>query len=526
MGSAEAPVALPNSTNLALQATATASSQSSIQPASAAIDGNVQGYPGNYSAEWSTAGEKVGAWLLLSWPQPINLTSLALYDRPNQNGALPTSYNEALPTLTTFGADWLQGGTLLFRDGSTISFGALANDGSATLVTLPGSVVTDAVLMTVTSVSPATGSIGLAEIQAYGNVCPGCTIGNNFQNSSATTQTSTGLVSGTGAYQDLALSAEAFASSAFAQQGPEKAIDGVVSGYPANSSAEWASYNEGVGAWLNITWPAYYLVDSLVLHDRPNSNDQITSAHIDLSDGTGYDIGALNNDGSAVVFNLSVPLNISSLKLTVTGVSGTTSSVGLSEIEAYYSQPQTPVNLTAVSRNPGAAAPVVGDLDNESWDDDLALQNCTATASSSAPGQGASQAINGVVNGYKEDGTGDWTQEWATVSQGAGAWINLTWPYSVKISQIGLADRPNLNDQITGAVLQFDDGSYVSTGNLYNDGTLTNISIPGIITTSIQLTVTAVSSTTSSIGLSEFAVFGSLVAACVHPSPPSSRERV
>jgi len=40
----------------------------------------------------------------------------------------------------------------------------------------------------------------------------------------------------------------------------------------------------------------------------------------------------------------------------------------------------------------------------------LAL-NSTAVASSSASGQGASKAINGVVNGYKEDGSGDGYQE-------------------------------------------------------------------------------------------------------------------
>lgn len=86
-GSAETPVTLPSGSNLALQSIATASSQAPSQPASAAIDGNVQGYPGNYTAEWASANEGVGAWLLLSWPQPVNLTSLALYDRPNLNGA-------------------------------------------------------------------------------------------------------------------------------------------------------------------------------------------------------------------------------------------------------------------------------------------------------------------------------------------------------------------------------------------------------------------------------------------------------
>lgn len=41
---------------------------------------------------------------------------------------------------------------------------------------------------------------------------------------------------------------------------------------------------------------------------------------------------------------------------------------------------------------------------------DLAL-NATAVASSASPNQGAAKAINGVINGYKDDGTGDYTQE-------------------------------------------------------------------------------------------------------------------
>ncbi|GJN87828.1 hypothetical protein Rhopal_000783-T1 [Rhodotorula paludigena] len=492
MGTAQSPVTLPNGTNVAPLGQALASSQSDAQPASAAIDGNIQGYPGNSSAEWSSAGETTTAWWGVLWPDTYNITSVALYDRPNQN-------------------DWITGGTLTFSDGSSVPFGALANDGSATLITLAGPVITSYIKMDVTSVSTSTGAAGLAEFRAFGTECPGCTPGNSFGDGTTTTETAYGVTSGTDAYNDLALSAEAYASSSFAQQGPEKAIDGVIDGYPGQSSAEWASYGETVGAWLNVTWNAYYLVDSLVLWDRPNDNDWITGGTIAFSDGSSLPVGPLNNDGSATVYNLSTPVNISSLRLSVTGAGPSSSSVGLAEIGAFYSLAQTPINITSGSQNPGIQPPVVGDLDDQDWDDDLALQNATATASSQSPGQEAIRAISGDAGGYVEDGSGDYTKEWASAGEGASAWFNISWPYAIRVEQVSLYDRPNMNDQITGAILRFDNGQYLSTGPLNNDGSPTNISIPNLVTTSIKMVVTAVSPTTNSVGLSEFAVYGSVV---------------
>ncbi|GAA5850725.1 hypothetical protein JCM8547_009070 [Rhodosporidiobolus lusitaniae] len=499
MGSAEAPVTLPNGTNIARRATVTASSDWDTQPATAAIDGYVQGYPGNASAEWSTYGETVGAWIQLDLDQTYTVTDIVLNDRPNLN-------------------DWMTGGTLTFADNSTVSFGALANDGSATLISLGGSggtVVTDSIFLYVTSVSGATGQVGLAEFQVFGTPCPGCAFSSDLT-AATTTQTSSGTTTGADASTDLALAATATASSAFDAQGPEKAIDGYVDGYKEDGSGiateEWASYGEGSGAYLNLTWPAYYMVDSLVLYDRPNQADQVTSGRIDFSDGSSLPITSLDNSGGATVFNLSEPVNISSLLFTVTGVSDSTSSVGLAEIEAFYSLPQTPVNITSSDSADATVLPVAGDLDDETWADDLALADgVVATASSLVDGQDPGNLINGDANGYKEDGSGDPYQEWATFGEKAGAWAKLTFPQTIQVNQISLFDRPNFADQVTGAKLTFSDGSFVAIGALNNDGTATNFSIPGTVTDSILFTVTKVSSTTSSVGLSEFAVFGSVV---------------
>jgi len=179
----------------------------------------------------------------------LHLHQIVLYDRPN-----------------TY--DRMTGSTLTFSDGSTVSVGALANDGSATLVTLPGTVVTQMIVLAVTSTSSSTSNVGLAEFQAFGELCVGCSLGNNFGDDSATTTTSGGVVSGTGANADLALLATATASSYGSSQPPQRAIDGVISGYPANYSAEWATAGETTGAWLNLTWDAYYLVDSVTLYVR------------------------------------------------------------------------------------------------------------------------------------------------------------------------------------------------------------------------------------------------------------------
>ena len=97
---------------------------------------------------------------------------------------------------------------------------------------------------------------------------------------------------------------------------------------------------------------------------------------------------------------------------------------------------------------------------------DVAL-NATATVSSqnTSTGQLGSKAIDGVIDGYP----GDYTKEWATVGQLAGAWIRLTWASPVTLGQIILHDRPNLTDRVLAGTLQFSDGSTVNVGTLSND---------------------------------------------------------
>jgi hypothetical protein len=134
---------------VALNATATASSQdvSNSQTANKAIDGVIDGWPGDYTKEWATVGGGAGSWLKLTWTSAQTITKVVLYDRPNLN-------------------DQVTGGTLTFSDGSTVAVPSLNNDGSATTVTFPAKTTTS-LLFTVNSVSASTGNVGLSEIQVY-----------------------------------------------------------------------------------------------------------------------------------------------------------------------------------------------------------------------------------------------------------------------------------------------------------------------------------------------------------------------
>jgi hypothetical protein len=69
-----------------------------------------------------------------------------------------------------------------------------------------------------------------------------------------------------------------------------------------------------------------------------------------------------------------------------------------------------------------------------------------------------------------------------------------------------LFDRPNANDQITGAQLTFDDGESVTVPALPNNGAGYTVTFPAHTTSTMQLTVTSVSATTLNVGLAEIQV--------------------
>jgi len=132
--------------NKARTATVTVSSEnpSTGQLGIKAVDGSATGYPGDYTREWATNGENVGAWMQLNWSAATAIKQVILYDRPNLN-------------------DQILGGTLLFSDGSSIQVGALPNDGSPLSLNFTAKNVTWVKFR----VDQANGWIGLSEFEAF-----------------------------------------------------------------------------------------------------------------------------------------------------------------------------------------------------------------------------------------------------------------------------------------------------------------------------------------------------------------------
>ena len=128
----------------------------------------------------------------------------------------------------------------------------------------------------------------------------------------------------------------------------------------------------------------------------------------------------------------------------------------------------------------------------------------TASSQNTSTGQLAIKAVDGVIDGYP----GDYTKEWATLGQKAGAWLNLAFAKAYTVDHIVLYDRRNTDDQILAATLTFSDGTVVSVGALNNTGAATTISFTARSTSSVRLTVTSVSATTLNIGLEEIQVYG------------------
>jgi LmbE family N-acetylglucosaminyl deacetylase len=129
----------------------------------------------------------------------------------------------------------------------------------------------------------------------------------------------------------------------------------------------------------------------------------------------------------------------------------------------------------------------------------------TVTASSQdiSTGQLASRAVDGIADGAP----GDAMREWVTLGQTAGAWIRLTWSALYRVDRVVLYDRPNMNDRVTAGTLSFSDGSTVPVSALSNGGAPVEIRFPARTVSSLTFTITAVSGTSTNIGLAEIRAY-------------------
>lgn len=410
-GGGTAPALSKTTANLSPYATVTSSSEYAATGAPWVMNYSpwtvADGIVGrNGFGEWAIAGSgDTARWVQLTWTTPQLLTRVVLADRANTS-------------------DQVTRGRLVFSDGSTEPVVALPDAG--------GRLTVDFVPRWATSVkfeiTASRGLPGLSEFETYGP--PAITASSFYTNP----------VSGQ-------------------QFTPDKAVDGIIGQW---GPGEWATAGAGDTApWIRLDWPVNRPLNQVVLYDRPNTFDRVTSGKLHFSDGTSIDVGALDNAGAPLFVKFPAK-NVTWVKFEITGSQGLP---GLSEIRT-------------------ESAP------------DLA-RVATPTVSSQYNANLSANALNDGVIGVWGSG------EWAAGTGVLPAWARLTWPTAQSLSTVVLYDRPNTIDQVTGGTLVFSDGTTVAVDALPNDGTPKTVTFPARNVTWVQFDITTA---TGLPGLSEIEV--------------------
>jgi len=103
--------------------------------------------------------------------------------------------------------------------------------------------------------------------------------------------------------------------------------DAAVVGFPVIPSigrggpGEWVASGLA-GSWAQLTWGTPQQVTRIVLHDRPDSSENITGGTLSFSDGSTIAVGALPANGSGLNITFAQK-TITSVRFTVTTASGT-----------------------------------------------------------------------------------------------------------------------------------------------------------------------------------------------------------
>ncbi|MBK7623729.1 MAG: discoidin domain-containing protein [Kineosporiaceae bacterium] len=467
-----------------LGATATASTQNTGdgQTAAKAIDGSPLGYPADYSREWASVRQGAGAWIQLTWANSVTLDHVVLNDRPNAS-------------------DQITSGTLTFSDGSSAPVGSLTNDGSAVTVTFTPRTVTW-VRLTVNTVSAGTGNVGLAEFEAWGvpanggptNRPPVANAGADQSVSAGSTVTLSGSGSSdpdgnTLTYAWTQTSGPAVTLSSATAVSPTFTA-------PAAGSSVTFSLVVSDGSLSSV---ADTVTVSVVANRAPVANagaDQSVSAG---STVTLSGSGSSDPDGNTLTYAWTQTSGPAVTLSSATAVSPTFTAPAAGS-SVTFSLVVSDGSLSSVADTVTVSVPAAGAANV------ARTLGATATASTQNTGDGqtAAKAIDGSPLGYPAD----YSREWASVRQGAGAWIQLTWANSVTLDHVVLNDRPNASDQITSGTLTFSDGSSAPVGSLTNDGSAVTVTFTPRTVTWVRLTVNTVSAGTGNVGLAEFEAWG------------------
>jgi LmbE family N-acetylglucosaminyl deacetylase len=141
-------------------------------------------------------------------------------------------------------------------------------------------------------------------------------------------------------------------------QGAANVADGIADGHPGNGQAEWVSIGESAGAYVAFAWDRSHDVSRVVLHDRPNPDDQVLAGELRFSDGSVVAFGPLANDGAATP--VSFPSrSVDSLEVRITAVAAATTAIGLAEVQVFAVEADPGNQRPQFVRGPAASAYVL-----------------------------------------------------------------------------------------------------------------------------------------------------------------------
>ncbi|KAL4943432.1 hypothetical protein BDV06DRAFT_138528 [Aspergillus oleicola] len=167
--------------------------------------------------------------------------------------------------------------------------------------------------------------------------------------------------------------------------------------------------------------------------------------------------------------------------------------------------PDTLVFELIVTSEDMSSSPATVTVATIQYPENIALKaKITASSSNVGANQTPDKAVDGSTGGFPAAHA----HEWATEGGKAGSWLSLSWESPQVISKVALFDRPNLDDQVLAAALEFDNGNAIEIGDLTNYGTRRLVDVGDRTAQNLTVKITAVTSSTINVGLSEVQVFG------------------